>query len=42
VLNQAHLGDIQGVMGTIQLDDEGGRATRSVRCKTLLAIVARG
>ncbi|HZD15565.1 MAG TPA: NRAMP family divalent metal transporter [Pseudonocardiaceae bacterium] len=42
VLDEAHLGDIQGAMGTIRLDDEGGRATLSARCKTLLAIVGPG
>ena len=42
VLDEAHLGDVQGAMGTIRLDDEGGRATLSARCKTLLAIVGPG
>ena len=42
VLDEAHRGDIQGAMGTIRLDDEGGRATLSARCKTLLAIVGPG
>jgi Mn2+/Fe2+ NRAMP family transporter len=42
VLDEAHLGDIQGAMGTIRLDDEGGRTSLSRRVKTLLAIVGPG
>jgi NRAMP (natural resistance-associated macrophage protein)-like metal ion transporter len=42
VLDEAHLGDIQGAMGTIRLDDQGGRTSLSRRLKTLLAIVGPG
>ncbi|MBF6558532.1 MAG: divalent metal cation transporter, partial [Acidimicrobiales bacterium] len=42
VLDEAHLGDIQGAMGTIRLDDEEGRTSLSRRAKTLLAIVGPG
>jgi NRAMP (natural resistance-associated macrophage protein)-like metal ion transporter len=42
VLDEAHLGDIHGAMGTIRLDDTDGRASLSRRCKTLLAIVGPG
>jgi NRAMP (natural resistance-associated macrophage protein)-like metal ion transporter len=41
VLDEAHLGDIQGAMGTVRVDDAGGRSL-SVRLKTLLAIVGPG
>ena len=42
VLDEAHVGDIQGAMGTIRLDDQEGRTTLSRRVKTLLAIVGPG
>ncbi|WP_445183350.1 NRAMP family divalent metal transporter [Pseudonocardia sp. Cha107L01] len=42
VLDEAHLGDIQGAMGTIRLDDQDGRTSLSRRLKTLLAIVGPG
>ncbi|MFD1531885.1 NRAMP family divalent metal transporter [Pseudonocardia aurantiaca] len=41
VLDEAHLGDIQGAMGSVRVDDAGGRSL-SVRLKTLLAIVGPG
>ncbi|MBV9141564.1 MAG: divalent metal cation transporter [Pseudonocardiales bacterium] len=42
VLDEAHLGDIQGAMGTIRLADQGARTSLSARVKTLLAIVGPG
>ncbi|NMI02248.1 NRAMP family divalent metal transporter [Pseudonocardia acidicola] len=42
VLDEAHLGDIQGALGTIRRGDEGARSTLSARVKTLLAIVGPG
>jgi NRAMP (natural resistance-associated macrophage protein)-like metal ion transporter len=42
VLDEAHLGDIQGAMGTIRLVDQDGRTSLSRRMKTLLAIVGPG
>ncbi|GAA1255970.1 divalent metal cation transporter [Pseudonocardia aurantiaca] len=41
MLDEAHLGDIQGAMGSVRVDDAGGRSL-SVRLKTLLAIVGPG
>ncbi|MGH3784404.1 MAG: divalent metal cation transporter [Pseudonocardiaceae bacterium] len=42
VLDEAHLGDIQGAMGTIRQGDLGIRTGLSARMKTLLAIVGPG
>ncbi|MBV9312453.1 MAG: divalent metal cation transporter [Pseudonocardia sp.] len=42
VLDEAHLGDIQGAMGTIRVDDSEERTSLSWRLKTLLAIVGPG
>ncbi|MFD7104328.1 NRAMP family divalent metal transporter [Streptomyces celluloflavus] len=42
VLDDAHLGDIQGALGTIRLDDHGARRGLSAKLKTLLAIVGPG
>ena len=42
VLDQAHLGDIEGAMGTIRLDDNGSRTSLSRRFTTLLAIIGPG
>lgn len=42
VLDQAHLGDIHGALGTIAKDDFGPRSTFSARLKTLIAIVSPG
>lgn len=42
VLDEAHLGDIQGAMGTIRVDAEDGGDRLSRRLKTLLAIVGPG
>jgi NRAMP (natural resistance-associated macrophage protein)-like metal ion transporter len=41
-LDEAHLGDIQGAIGTIRVDDEAGRTSLSRRVKTLLAIIGPG
>ena len=41
VLDDAHVGDIQGAMGTIRLDD-GAATSVSTRLKTLLAIIGPG
>ncbi|MGI9008871.1 MAG: NRAMP family divalent metal transporter [Streptosporangiaceae bacterium] len=38
----AAAGDIKGALGTISLDDSGGRRSLSARLKTLLAIVGPG
>ncbi|WGS21479.1 MULTISPECIES: Nramp family divalent metal transporter [unclassified Bradyrhizobium] len=42
VLDQAHLGDIHGALGSIARDDVAPRATFLARLKTLLAIVGPG
>jgi Mn2+/Fe2+ NRAMP family transporter len=42
VLDDAHVGDIRGALGTIRADDLGTRSTMSARLKTLLAIVGPG
>jgi Mn2+/Fe2+ NRAMP family transporter len=42
VLDQAHLGDIHGALGTIAEDDFGPRSTFRARLKTLIAIVGPG
>ncbi|MFI2606512.1 NRAMP family divalent metal transporter [Kitasatospora sp. NPDC018619] len=42
VLDDAHLGDIKGALGTIRLDDTTPRHGLSARLKTLLAIVGPG
>ncbi|MFF3517502.1 Nramp family divalent metal transporter [Streptomyces sp. NPDC002573] len=42
VLDDAHLGDIHGALGTIRLDDHGERRGLSAKLKTLLAIVGPG
>src|SRR6202167_5084826 len=42
VLDDAHVGDIRGALGTISLDDTAARTTLSARLKTLLAIVGPG
>ena len=42
VLDEAHVGDIRGALGTIRLDDYAPRATMSAKIKTLLAIVGPG
>jgi Mn2+/Fe2+ NRAMP family transporter len=42
VLDQAHLGDIHGALGTIAEDDFGPRSTFAARLKTLIAIVGPG
>src|SRR6201992_317025 len=42
VLDEAHLGDIHGAVGTIRLGDTAARTTLSARLKTLLAIVGPG
>jgi len=42
VLDEAHLGDIQGALGTIKQGDEGARSSLSARLKTLVAIVGPG
>jgi NRAMP (natural resistance-associated macrophage protein)-like metal ion transporter len=42
VLDDAHVGDIRGALGTIRVDDNGARSTMSARLKTLLAIVGPG
>ncbi|MGB7795012.1 MAG: NRAMP family divalent metal transporter [Pseudonocardiaceae bacterium] len=42
VLDEAHLGDIQGALGTIKQGDEGARSSVSARLKTLVAIVGPG
>src|SRR6202140_4968764 len=42
VLDQAHLGDIHGALGSITEDDHGSRLTLSARLKTLLAILGPG
>jgi Mn2+/Fe2+ NRAMP family transporter len=42
VLDDAHVGDIQGALGTIRLDDTAPRTGLSAKLKTLLAIVGPG
>jgi hypothetical protein len=42
VLDEAHVGDIRGALGTISLDDTAARTTASAKLKTLLAIVGPG
>jgi NRAMP (natural resistance-associated macrophage protein)-like metal ion transporter len=42
VLDEAHVGDIRGALGTIRLDDHAPRATMSAKLKTLLAVVGPG
>jgi hypothetical protein len=42
VLDDAHVGDIQGALGTIRAGDLAPRATVSARLKTLLAIIGPG
>ncbi|WEO92836.1 NRAMP family divalent metal transporter [Streptomyces sp. FXJ1.172] len=42
VLDDAHIGDIHGALGTIRLDDHGERRGLSAKLKTLLAIVGPG
>ena len=42
VLDDAHLGDIHGALGTIKLGDHGERLGLSAKLKTLLAIVGPG
>src|SRR6202142_2722387 len=42
VLDEAHVGDIRGALGTISVDDTGARGTASAKLKTLLAIVGPG
>ncbi|WBP90135.1 NRAMP family divalent metal transporter [Kitasatospora cathayae] len=42
VLDDAHVGDIKGALGTIRLDDTTPRSGLSARLKTLLAIIGPG
>lgn len=42
VLDSAHLGDIEGAFGTIQLGDTAAATTMRARLKTLLAIIGPG
>ena len=42
VLDEAHVGDIRGALGTISADDLAARAGLSAKLKTLLAIVGPG
>jgi Mn2+/Fe2+ NRAMP family transporter len=42
VLDDAHVGDIRGALGTIRVGDLGARPTLSSKMKTLLAIVGPG
>ena len=42
VLDEAHVGDIRGALGTISADDLAPRAGLSAKLKTLLAIVGPG
>ncbi|GAB7185779.1 Mn2+/Fe2+ transporter NRAMP family protein [Kitasatospora sp. Ki12] len=42
VLDDAHVGDIRGALGTIRLDDTAPRHGLSARLKTLLAVVGPG
>jgi Mn2+/Fe2+ NRAMP family transporter len=42
VLDEAHVGDIRGALGTIRADDTAARKTLSGKLKTLLAVVGPG
>ena len=42
VLDEAHVGDIRGALGTISLDDRAPRTTLPAKLKTLLAVVGPG
>src|SRR6201993_3384986 len=42
VLDEAHVGDIRGALGTISFDDHAPRTTLSGKLKTLLAVVGPG
>src|SRR6202041_2561132 len=42
VLDEAHVGDIRGALGTTSLDDHAARTTLSAKFKTLLAVVGPG
>jgi len=42
VLDEAHVGDIRGALGTVRAGDLGTRSTLSARLKTLLAVVGPG
>jgi Mn2+/Fe2+ NRAMP family transporter len=42
VLDEAHVGDIRGALGTIRVDDHAARTTLSAKLKTLLAVVGPG
>jgi Mn2+/Fe2+ NRAMP family transporter len=42
VLDEAHVGDIRGALGTIRVDDYAARSTLSSKFKTLLAVVGPG
>src|SRR5487761_96029 len=42
VLDEAHVGDIRGALGTIRVDDHAARTTLSAKFKTLLAVVGPG
>ena len=42
VLDEAHVGDIRGALGTIREDDLGPRRGLSARLKTLVAIIGPG
>ncbi len=42
VLDEAHVGDIRGALGTIRVDDLAVRPTVSSKLKTLLAVVGPG
>jgi NRAMP (natural resistance-associated macrophage protein)-like metal ion transporter len=42
VLDEAHVGDIRGALGTIRFDDTATRTTISRKLKTLLAVVGPG
>src|SRR6201993_994584 len=42
VLDEAHVGDIRGALGTIRADDFDARRTLSAKMKTLLAVVGPG
>ncbi len=41
-VDTSHAGDIKGALGTISLDDSGGRRSMPARLKTLLAVVGPG
>ena len=42
VLDEAHVGDIRGALGTIRVDDTAPRRGMSAKLKTLLAIIGPG